>query len=128
TSGFPHVGYIVAKGGGRALTQALCRELAPFASRLNAVAPGYMHTDMGGKGDGSTDEWLNWHCPMKRFGQPHEVAGPIVFLASPAASFVNGVTLPIDGGYLVVWGSDDHRFQSHELHRCRSRPRRALLG
>ena len=102
TSGFAHVGYVAAKGGVRTLTQAMCRELAPFSIRVNAVAPGYMDTAMGGKGDGSTDEWLNWHCPMKRFGQPHEVAGPIVFLASPAASFVNGVTLPIDGGYLVI--------------------------
>lgn len=102
TSGFAHVGYVAAKGGVRTLTQAMCRELAPYSIRVNAIAPGYMDTDMGGKGDGSTDEWLNWHCPMKRFGQPHEVAGPIVFLASPAASFVNGVTLPVDGGYLVV--------------------------
>lgn len=102
TSGFAHVGYMAAKGGVRTLTQAMCRELAPHSIRVNAIAPGYMDTDMGGKGDGSTDEWLNWHCPMKRFGQPHEVAGPIVFLASPAASFVNGVTLPVDGGYLVI--------------------------
>jgi len=102
TSGFAHVGYVAAKGGVRTLTQAMCRELAPFSIRVNAVAPGYMDTAMGGKGDGSTDDWLNWHCPMKRFGQPHEVAGPIVFLASPAASFINGVTLPVDGGYLVI--------------------------
>jgi NAD(P)-dependent dehydrogenase (short-subunit alcohol dehydrogenase family) len=102
TSGFAHVGYVAAKGGVRTLTQAMCRELAPFAIRVNAVAPGYMDTAMGGKGDSNTDDWLNWHCPMKRFGQPEEIAGPIVFLASPAASFVNGVTLPVDGGYLVI--------------------------
>ncbi len=102
TSGFAHVGYVAAKGGVRALTQAMCRELAPFSIRVNAIAPGYMDTAMGGKGEADTDEWLNWHCPMKRFGHPSEVAGPIVFLASPAASFVNGVTLPVDGGYLVI--------------------------
>lgn len=102
TSGFAHVGYTASKGGIRSLTQAMCRELAPFGIRVNAVAPGYIDTAMGGKGDGTTDEWLRWHCPLGRFGEPREVAGPVVFLASDAASFVNGVTLPIDGGYLVV--------------------------
>jgi NAD(P)-dependent dehydrogenase (short-subunit alcohol dehydrogenase family) len=102
TSGFAHVGYTASKGGIRSLTQAMCRELAPFGIRVNAVAPGYIDTAMGGKGDGTTDDWLRWHCPLGRFGEPREVAGPVVFLASDQASFVNGVTLPIDGGYLVV--------------------------
>jgi NAD(P)-dependent dehydrogenase (short-subunit alcohol dehydrogenase family) len=102
TSGFAHVGYTASKGGLRSLTQAMCRELAPLGIRVNAVAPGYIDTDMGGKGDGTTDDWVGWHCPLKRFGEPHEVAGPVVFLASTAASFVNGVTLPVDGGYLTI--------------------------
>ena len=102
TSGFAHVGYTAAKGGIRALTQAMCRELAPFGIRVNAVAPGYIDTDMGGKGDGITDDWIAWHCPMGRFGEPHEVAGPVVFLVSPAASYISGVTIPVDGGYLTI--------------------------
>jgi NAD(P)-dependent dehydrogenase (short-subunit alcohol dehydrogenase family) len=102
TSAFAHVGYVASKGGVRSLTQAMCRELAPFGIRVNAVAPGYIDTAMGPKDDPKTQEWLRWHCPMGRFGEPHEVAGPVVFLASPAAGFVNGVTLPVDGGYLVI--------------------------
>ena len=106
TSAFAHLGYTASKGGIRALTQGMCRELAPFGIRVNAIAPGYMDTDMGGTSDGKEDdktaEWLRFHCPMGRMGKPHEVAGPIVFLASDAASFINGVTLPVDGGYLTI--------------------------
>ncbi|WP_018240917.1 SDR family NAD(P)-dependent oxidoreductase [Ensifer sp. BR816] len=102
TSGFAHVSYTASKGGVRSLTQIMCRELAPYSIRVNAVAPGYIDTEMGRGGDSSMDEWLGWHCPMGRFGQPDEVAAPVVFLASKAASFINGVTLPVDGGYLTV--------------------------
>ena len=102
TSGFADAGYVASKGGVRSLTQKLCRELAEHGIRVNAVAPGYIETAMGGPDDQKTVEWLSWHCPMKRFGQPEEIAGPVVFLVSPAASFVNGVTLPVDGGYLTI--------------------------
>jgi NAD(P)-dependent dehydrogenase (short-subunit alcohol dehydrogenase family) len=102
TSGFASAAYTASKGGVKSLTQIMCRELAPFGIRVNAVAPGYIDTAMGGKGDPDTEAWLSWHCPMRRHGLPSEVADPVVFLASPSASFVNGVTLPIDGGYLSV--------------------------
>lgn len=102
TSGFADAGYVASKGGVRSLTQKMCRDLAPDGIRVNAVAPGYVDTAMGGPDDPKTVEWLSWHCPMKRFAQPHEIGGPVVFLASPAASFVNGVTLPVDGGYLAI--------------------------
>jgi len=101
TSGFADAGYVASKGGVRSLTQKMCRDLAQHGIRVNAIAPGYIETEMGGP-DPQTVEWLSWHCPMKRFGQPDEIGGPVVFLASPAASFVNGVTLPVDGGYLVI--------------------------
>jgi NAD(P)-dependent dehydrogenase (short-subunit alcohol dehydrogenase family) len=103
TSGFAQVGYTASKGGMRSLTQAMCRELTPFGIRVNAVAPGYVHTEgMGGKGNEKVENWLSWHCPMQRHGEAHEVATAIAFLCSPDASFVNGVTLPVDGGYLVI--------------------------
>ncbi len=101
TSGFADAGYTASKGGVRSLTQKMCRDLAPFGIRVNAVAPGYIETVMG-PADTNTLEWLSWHCPMKRMGRPEELGGPVVFLVSPAASFVNGVTLPVDGGYLSI--------------------------
>jgi NAD(P)-dependent dehydrogenase (short-subunit alcohol dehydrogenase family) len=65
TSGFTHGGYTASKGGIRALTQVMCRELAPFGIRVNAVAPGYIDTALGGKGDGVTDDGCGgiapWH-------------------------------------------------------------------
>ncbi|WP_119271822.1 SDR family NAD(P)-dependent oxidoreductase [Taklimakanibacter deserti] len=102
TSGFADAGYVASKGGVRSLTQKMCRELAPYGIRVNAIAPGYIETAMGGPGDPEYVQWLDWHCPIKRFGRPEEIGGPVVFLVSPAASFINGVTLPVDGGYLVI--------------------------
>lgn len=102
TSSFGHVGYTTSKGGIRSLTQAMCRELAPFDIRVNAVAPGFIDTPMGPKTDPAMTKWIDWHCPLGRYGLPGEVAWPVVFLASSAASYVNGVTLPVDGGYLTV--------------------------
>lgn len=93
--------YAASKGGVHSLTQSLAVELAPHGIRVNAIAPGYMNAPMGRKGtDG--EAWVQWHVPMKRFGEPHEVAGAVGFLASPKASYVHGVTLPVDGGYLVI--------------------------
>jgi NAD(P)-dependent dehydrogenase (short-subunit alcohol dehydrogenase family) len=102
TSGFADSGYVASKGGVRSLTQKMCRELAVHGIRVNAVAPGYIDTAMVATDDRRTLDWLSWHCPMKRLGRPDEIGGPVVFLVSPAASFVNGVTLPVDGGYLAV--------------------------
>lgn len=101
-SGFAQAGYTASKGGVRSLTQAMCRELTPFGIRANAVAPGYVETPMTAPRQHEFKEWLEFHNPMKRFGKPEELARAIAFLCSDDASFINGVTLPVDGGYLAI--------------------------
>ena len=101
-SGISSAGYVASKGAVRSLTQALARDLAPFGVRANAVAPGLMLTEMVApqlQVPGGTD-WYMTRVPMKRGGQPDEIVGPVVFLASEMASYVNGVVLPVDGGFL----------------------------
>jgi NAD(P)-dependent dehydrogenase (short-subunit alcohol dehydrogenase family) len=102
TSGFSHAGYPASKAAISSLTRQLARELASFDVRVNAVAPGYFSTDLGKGTSTEVDEWLAWHCPLGRRGAPSEIVGPVLFLASAAASFVTGVTIPVDGGYLSV--------------------------
>jgi len=101
-SGISSAGYIASKGAVRSFTQALARDLAPFGVRANAVAPGLMLTEMVTPQlqiPGGTDWYMN-RVPVKRGGQPEEIVGPVVFLASAMASYVNGVVLPVDGGFL----------------------------
>jgi len=103
-SGISSVGYVASKGAVRSLTQALARDLAPHGVRVNAVAPGLMLTEMVKPQldvPGGTD-WFMKRAPMARGGLPEEVVGPIVFLASGMASYVNGVVLPVDGGFLAA--------------------------
>ncbi len=101
-SGISSAGYVASKGAVRSLTQVLARELAPFGVRANAVAPGLMLTDMVAPQlavPGGTD-WYMTRVPMARGGEVDEIVGPVVFLCSPMASYVNGVVLPVDGGFL----------------------------
>ncbi len=101
-SGISTAGYIASKGAVRSFTQALARDLAPFGVRSNAVAPGLMDTEMTApmlSVKGAAD-WYTQRCPMGRVGQSSEIVGPVVFLASEMAKYVNGVVLPVDGGFL----------------------------
>ena len=97
------LGYSPSKGAVRLFTQALARDLAPDGIRVNAVAPGIIATEMSevSRNDPARLSGLMARTPMKRVGQPDEIAGPVIFLASAMASYVNGVILPVDGGYLA---------------------------
>jgi gluconate 5-dehydrogenase len=94
--------YTAAKGGLEALTRALAAELGPSGVTVNAVAPGYFATEANSEAaaDPAIAAWLAGRTSLGRWGRPEEIAGAVVFLASEAASFVTGVTLPVDGGHL----------------------------
>lgn len=102
--GISTAGYVVSKGGVRSFTEVLARDLAPHGVRVNAVAPGLMETDMtaGQRAQAHGTDWYMQRAPMARAGRAEEIVGPILFLASDMASYVNGVVLPVDGGYLAV--------------------------
>lgn len=101
-TGISSAGYVSSKGAVRSLTQVLARDLAPYGIRVNAVAPGVMRTPMVApllQQEGGVD-WYLQRVPMKRCGEPEEVVGPVVFLASALATYVTGTVLPVDGGFL----------------------------
>jgi NAD(P)-dependent dehydrogenase (short-subunit alcohol dehydrogenase family) len=95
--------YAAAKNAVIGLTRSLANEWAKYGIRTNAIAPGFIPTDLNRKMIENTDRGrrILEHTPMARFGSAAEIAGGAVYLASPAASFVNGHTLVIDGGYLA---------------------------
>jgi NAD(P)-dependent dehydrogenase (short-subunit alcohol dehydrogenase family) len=95
--------YTASKGAVLQLTKALAVELAPAGIRVNAIAPGFIETPMtqATRDNPERMQALLAHTPMRRVGQPAELSGAVVFLASKAASYVTGVMLPVDGGYLA---------------------------
>lgn len=88
--------YVASKGGLTALTRALAVELAPHQITVNAICPGPFMTSMH---DPAARAALVAQIPLGRWGEPAEIEGAIVYLASPASSFVTGAALAIDGGY-----------------------------
>ncbi len=95
--------YTTSKGGVRALTKALAIELSPLGVRVNAIGPGLIATPLNAAARQNPDYMRNFQnrIPLGRIGEPADVAGPAVFLASDMARYITGVTLPVDGGFLA---------------------------
>jgi NAD(P)-dependent dehydrogenase (short-subunit alcohol dehydrogenase family) len=96
------IAYSASKGGVIILTKDLAAKWARYNIRVNAIAPGWFPSDM--------TQWLLTqhgkkflsHIPMARLGKDEDLKGPIVFLASEASSYITGIVLPVDGGYLTI--------------------------
>ena len=90
--------YAAAKAGVEAFTKSLAKEVGKRDITINAVAPGFISTDMTEQNDGVNSEYLIKEIPMGRFGEPKEVANLVSFLCSEQASYITGQTIHINGG------------------------------
>ena len=90
--------YAAAKAGVEAFTKSLAKEVGKRDITINAVAPGFISTDMTEKNDGVNAEYLIKEIPLGRFGDPEEVASLVNFLCSDDASYITGQTIHINGG------------------------------
>jgi 3-oxoacyl-[acyl-carrier protein] reductase len=96
-----HANYVASKGAINAITRSLAVELAPRGIRVNAVAPGIIVTDMTKHVRSFAEDELKGQIPLKRFGEPKEVARAVCFLVSPDASYITGEILHVTGGFGV---------------------------
>ena len=105
TGGLNNVAYVASKGALAQMTKTLSNEWAKYGICVNGIAPGYMWTKMNieyytnGKGS-EIREKIREHIPVGRWGNPEDLKGPAVFLASSASDYITGHILPVDGGYL----------------------------
>jgi 2-deoxy-D-gluconate 3-dehydrogenase len=95
--------YTAAKSGLLGLTRAMANELAPLGINVNAIAPGYMETDntQALRDDPQRSRDIMARIPAGRWGTPADLQGAVVYLASPAAAYVHGTVLAVDGGWLA---------------------------
>lgn len=92
------VNYAASKGGIDGLTRCLAKELAARKVRVNAVAPGMIETDMSEMVRNAAGDKIKEAIPLRRIGQPEEIASVVTFLASDAASYITGQVIRVDGG------------------------------
>ncbi len=96
--------YSASKGGVAQLTKSLAIAWAADGIRVNAVAPGWIETPMTQPlaENSERSQPILDRTPMRRWGRPEDIAGPVLFLCSPAAAFMTGVVMPVDGGYSIA--------------------------
>lgn len=97
------VAYSASKGGVAQLTKALCNEWAPHGINVNAIAPGYVKTNLNPHvwGDPVRSAEIVSRIPCGRWAEPEDMVGPAVFFASSASDYLHGVILPVDGGFMA---------------------------
>ena len=97
-------GYAASKGGIVQMTKSLAIAYAPDGIRVNAIAPGWIRTQLTRalQDDAARAASILARTPLGRWGEPGDLGGPTLFLASPLAAFITGVVLPVDGGYAVA--------------------------
>jgi 2-deoxy-D-gluconate 3-dehydrogenase len=100
--GFRVPAYTASKSAIKGLTMALANEWAKYAIQVNAIAPGYFETKNTKllREDKARNQAIVDRIPQERWGQPKDLAGAVVFLASKASDYITGITLPVDGGWL----------------------------
>jgi gluconate 5-dehydrogenase len=102
--------YAMSKAALGHMTQALALEWGPRGIRVNAIAPGFILTDLTKKlwSEPHMQAWNDANCPLQRLGQPSDMVGAAIFLASPASAFMTGQILYVDGGFTcgLAWPID----------------------
>ncbi|MBH0165910.1 3-oxoacyl-[acyl-carrier-protein] reductase [Fictibacillus sp. 7GRE50] len=93
--------YVAAKAGVIGLTKTAAKELSSRGITVNAIAPGFIETDMTGKLEEEIKSEMLRNIPLARFGQPDDIASAAAFLASDASSYITGQTLHVDGGMVM---------------------------